>query len=508
MKIPKKLTDRQALARIEQLAARIRRSATRLPEAEREQRVGRAEKDFWFFGKTYFPHYMSAAPAAMHYELVASWQAWDEVEVDRLPRGFAKTTLAQIFVAWCGVFKQKHFALFIGKSDETAAETVQAIAVEFEVNERIIQDFGELKTADWSDDRGYRLKTGMWMLPVGRGGGIRGRKKGAHRPDLVIADDLEDEELVRNPKRVRQLLKWWLQAVLNTMAAGGKAIWLGTSLHQKSALDMLLDPEWAYETGQEPPQCVRRSYPAENPDGGSVWPEVWPDERLAAQRAKIGSTAYNQEYLHKAEMAGGMFRREWFQPYTESELPREGLVTVGAIDPSVKSKETTDYKALLVVSKHLPTQNYYLRHAWIRHDSALSLLKKMFALHGLLKPFLWLLEAISFALLYKDLINQLWPRFGFRPPMKYIDQQGLPKEIRIRRIEPIAEAGRIYFMPGHSDQNLLIEQLCYYPSPGMADDGPDALDMALTHLEPMRAAVKARPAERVGEKKESFVGAL
>ena len=519
MRRTKVLSIREAQRQLDQLAARIQQSATPLPAEGKAERVAKGEQDFWFFGRTYFPHYMTAAPAMMHREIVPLMLLL-LVLIVRMPRGFAKTTIGQIFIAWCALYKKRHFAVWIGKSDEAAQESVTAIVLEFEMNERIIRDFGEQRTKDWSAPSGFRLKNGFWLLALGRGGVIRGRKKQQYRPDLVIADDLEDDELVRNPKRVRQLLKWWLQSVLPMLAREGTAVWLGTSLSQKSALDQLLDPEWSYEEGQPPPECMRKSYPAENLEGESVWPEVWPTEMLRAKRAQIGSTAYNQEFLHRAEMAGGMFRREWFKPYKdtppgispinggEAYLPVEGLITVQVTDPSVKSKETNDYKAVIVVSKHLPTQCYYIRHAWIRHDSAMNMLKKMFALHILLKPYLWLFEAIGFALLYKDLINKIWHEFGIRPPIKFIDQQGLPKEIRIRRLEPIAEAGRIYYMPGHSDQNVLIEQLCYYPSSGMADDGPDALDMAIAHLEPMRAQVKARAAERIERKDDSFVGAL
>jgi hypothetical protein len=41
------------------------------------------------------------------------------------------------------------------------------------------------------------------------------------------------------------------------------------------------------------------------------------------------------------------------------------------------------------------------------------------------------------------------------------------------------ERGKIRFVRGHSDQERLVEQLLYFPSRTMHDDGPDALAAAV-----------------------------
>jgi phage terminase large subunit-like protein len=42
-------------------------------------------------------------------------------------------------------------------------------------------------------------------------------------------------------------------------------------------------------------------------------------------------------------------------------------------------------------------------------------------------------------------------------------------------LTPLLERGKIRFIRGHSDQELLVEQLLYFPSRTLHDDGPDAL---------------------------------
>jgi hypothetical protein len=43
----------------------------------------------------------------------------------------------------------------------------------------------------------------------------------------------------------------------------------------------------------------------------------------------------------------------------------------------------------------------------------------------------------------------------------------------------LVERGQIKFRKGHSDQDLLVEQLSFFPSKSFHDDGPDALEGAV-----------------------------
>ena len=49
------------------------------------------------------------------------------------------------------------------------------------------------------------------LVPKSRGGQIRGSLFGAERPDLIISDDLDDPETVRNPD-VREKDQLWFDS--------------------------------------------------------------------------------------------------------------------------------------------------------------------------------------------------------------------------------------------------------------------------------------------------------
>jgi predicted phage terminase large subunit-like protein len=55
----------------------------------------------------------------------------------------------------------------------------------------------------------------------------------------------------------------------------------------------------------------------------------------------------------------------------------------------------------------------------------------------------------------------------------------IAKETRVAGLSPLLERGKIRFIRGHSDQELLVEQLLYFPSRTLHDDGPDALEGAV-----------------------------
>jgi predicted phage terminase large subunit-like protein len=73
----------------------------------------------------------------------------------------------------------------------------------------------------------------------------------------------------------------------------------------------------------------------------------------------------------------------------------------------------------------------------------------------------------------------------------------IAKETRVAGLSPLLERGKIRFIRGHSDQELLVEQLLFFPSRTLHDDGPDALEGAvtLTQKVPTGEAPKFTPAK-------------
>ena len=66
-------------------------------------------------------------------------------------------------------------------------------------------------------------------------------------------------------------------------------------------------------------------------------------------------------------------------------------------------------------------------------------------------------------------------------PLKGVTHR-LPKHVRLSGLSPLVERGLVRFRPEQGDQGELIEQLLHFPSPNVHDDGPDALEGAVSLL--------------------------
>jgi predicted phage terminase large subunit-like protein len=89
-------------------------------------------------------------------------------------------------------------------------------------------------------------------------------------------------------------------------------------------------------------------------------------------------------------------------------------------------------------------------------------------------------------LLLKE-FDRLGRERGQMLPVKGVTSR-LAKETRVASLSPLMERGKIRFIRGHSDQELLVEQLLYFPSRTLHDDGPDALEGAVRLAQTMAGA--------------------
>lgn len=181
---------------------------------------------------------------------------------------------------------------------------------------------------------------------------------------------------------------------------------------------------------------------------------------------------------------GAEWPPEYFADIWVEEWPRERLVTVVALDPSVgklnKATQTRlgDYSAFVAVAQG-HNGVYYVDADIARRppsktvDDGIEFLKYI-------KPDAFGVENIGFQEVLCDLfqgrmheakLNGIYPIHGDG------DKRIPSKLVRIRKLEPLLRTGRLKLRrsPGSS---LLLEQMMAFPI-HKHDDGPDALEMAI-----------------------------
>ena len=278
-----------ARARNAELSA-IGRDIGVIPEVIDPDRKARAATDFRFFCEAYFPETFSLPWSPDHLKVIAKI----ETAVLRgglfamaMPRGSGKTTLAETACIWAMLTGAQEFVCLIGSDAGHARSMLESIKVEFETNERLLDDFPEAVFPIHALERIHNRAKGqlcggkptriVWtadeiVLPTVPGSkasgaiirvaGIESRIRGmkfkradgrAVRPSLVVLDDPQTDESARSDQQVRARLETLNGAILNLAGPGQKisGIMPCTVIRPGDMADQILDrdkhPAWQGE---------------------------------------------------------------------------------------------------------------------------------------------------------------------------------------------------------------------------------------------------------------------
>jgi predicted phage terminase large subunit-like protein len=157
------------------------------------------------------------------------------------PRGHAKSTaISYSYVMAAVLFRQAKYVILISDTEGQAVQFLGDIKKELLINEDLRSLFG-VKTfeKDSESDIIVRMDDGHRFRITAKGSEqrIRGSKWNGQRPDLIIGDDLENDEIVMNDDRREKFKKWLISAVLPSRdPVKGKVRLVGTILHLDSFL--------------------------------------------------------------------------------------------------------------------------------------------------------------------------------------------------------------------------------------------------------------------------------
>jgi predicted phage terminase large subunit-like protein len=292
--------------------------------------------DFPLFVRTYLSNLTPNKSADFHLEIMGLLGRTD-IDIKRLlitaPRGFAKSRLNSIFFPiWLALYGKKSDVFLVSATISLAKELLRIVRTELESNELILKDFGVSKSDKWTEEH-LILLNGVNLRAKGRGFQIRG-----FRPDVIICDDLEDEEIIYSKEQRDKLEQWFFRTLLPALKPDQALIYVGTKLHQFSLICKL----------QEKEEFVKREYKA-LVDGKSIWEALWTTDNLNKIRREIGEYAFQAEYQNN--------------PISLEEQPikphyLQGVVVKGnkdayclAIDPAISERTGSDRRAIVLFAR-------------------------------------------------------------------------------------------------------------------------------------------------------------
>lgn len=260
------------------------------------------------------------------------------------PRGHAKSTHLDVFTPLWLMFQPKrliNFMVVVGKSEDNADRLLGDIQAELEYNQRLIADFGQQKNDGGWQEGEFKTKSGVKFLACGRGQSPRGLRDRESRPDYIVIDDLDDDQLCKNDKLVHDLTDWVKEALFGALDVGrGRFIMVGNLISKNSVLYNLSRTKGVFLS----------KIVAVDRNGEPVWKEKWTKEEAQAYRDFVGYRAWEKEMMHNPIVDGTIFRADWIRYKRLPKLEKYDMI-VCYTDPSFKSTTSNDYKASRVWGK-------------------------------------------------------------------------------------------------------------------------------------------------------------
>lgn len=220
-------------------------TAVNLVEAPEQQnaRIKRALKDYNFFVKTYFPNYADSDCADFHVDFAnACLKDPNFFGVAEWPREHAKSVHVTIIIPmWLIAHGQLSGMILMGKNEDDACNLLSDVQAQLQFNELFAHDFGQqFNFGSWEKGE-FTTKQGVRFAAYGRNQTPRGARKGEKRPNYGVIDDIDDDEIVHNQKRVKKIVKRILGAFYFALAIkGGRVCIAGNRIHPQSILAHLV----------------------------------------------------------------------------------------------------------------------------------------------------------------------------------------------------------------------------------------------------------------------------
>ena len=441
-------------------------------------RIYRWQNDITLFLKDVFPHHYTKPFAPFHSEIFSILRTHHRVAI-AAPRKHGKSELITFgWVMWNLLLNPKNrFTIIIANNYANSTKFLTPIKEELENNKTILDYFGQLKSDKWSENE-IELICKKKIIVGGNDFKIRGQKYLQYRPDILIIDDAEDDELVKSDVRREDFERWLTVAVEPAMTVeDNQIIFVGTIIHRDSQLSKLMPAEGKYI------DWTTKKYEALIDNGTkAIWEEAITKDWLVQERLK-DPYKFAQEYMNNpVPYEHAMFKDIYFDNYSDDKLPKDLLINF-TCDLACTDKEYSDYTVILPVGVDALGDLWvlpYTRGRYIDPDQILDEMFKMYLKYsesGNWKIGKFGVEKVAFQRFLIRNLDRERKKRGLRFPIVEIDAKG-DKIQRISQLQPLFASGDIHIRGSMID---LKEELLDFPR-ARHDDISDALAMHLNFL--------------------------
>jgi len=336
-----------------------------------------------------------------------------------------------------------------------------------------------------------------WAIPVTT-------DSGTYESPLGLShncDDIENDEMVENPKRREKLRKWFWGALKPMLSDKGRLVVIGTILHEDSLLANLLND----------PLFFSKLYQIIGDDYKPLWPALYSLEDIAEMRNNFEKrnqlgTFYREFFNACVSPENKKFDLAWIKYFNLKDIERPGMleswfrmIHVDLAHDDEKGEEDNAYNALVATAYDADNdRRYFLEVARFKEEFD-EIVKKLFEMVDFWKPHAVSVETVG---AQKHFYQHI--RSEMRIRGKRFILLPLPhtraKDPRILIMQYPMQIGKYYFRRGH--MNEFEKELAAFPRSTYKDveDAASQIEECLDKLNlvktPRKASTRNKPSQK------------
>ena len=462
-----------------------------------------ANPEAWF--KYYFVNYYTSEPADFHIKAtkrILSNPEWYEVR--SWARELSKSGRTMMEVLYLAMTGKKKNIIMVSNSADNAERLLSPYKSVLEKNNRIIADYGEQRRLGSWEANEFKTTKGVAFRAVGAGQSPRGTRNEAIRPDVVLIDDIDTDELCRNTDLVHERVKWIEQALIPTRSVDNPLLVIacGNIIAKTCCITAMGGKADKWDIVN-----IR------DKNGVSSWNQKNSEIAILRLQSMISYESFQKEYCNNPMDGGDTFKDLAFEPLPQ--LRHCDYVVIYA-DPATSNKDkgNASSKAIVIVARKGLT--YYIHKAWVDQMSNSHFCEYLFEAYSICQksgvdpiyiyienntlqdPFY---EQVLLPHIYR-INNERQMALPIRPD----DRKKPEKYARIEgTLEPLNRLGYLKFNQSQEkDPNMerLVSQFTNFSRKAKLMDGPDAVEGAIKIIQDMEIS-KATGAIQFFERKTS-----
>lgn len=296
-------------------------------------------------------------PAPFQYEISDSLLFGDQDEAIEAFRESAKTQLVlRAYPHYCLTFPawNRSYIVIIANNKTRARERLSDIEREFDSNPMICPNVKKIHSKsserfclDIENSEGKIIN--VLMVAVGKGENIRGMVSMDRRPDIVIADDIQDKEDARSEVVLTRDWKWWKSDV-EFLGQHTRIFLIGNNLGESCVIEQVIEgsPRNGYK--------VRR-IPILDEHDEIAWPDKYTREEIIKEKNTFIAEGELDIWLMERMCTAvndetRLFREEDYNYYSPGSINKvmENCNVYMNLDPASSKEMTACFRAFVVVA--------------------------------------------------------------------------------------------------------------------------------------------------------------